>query len=320
MSASTFTDLASAAPLPPKWVVENLLPPGLTILGAPPKSSKSTFAMALACLVSDHECLALPPSMRTVRAQGRVLVFSYEANAGELRHMVERGLKVRLHSGIKVADDPFNWRLDDPDALEALMEWLEGAGLEEGEDVDAMRPRLVIFDPLRNFHSLDEKDSGDMIRLLAPLRSWAVDNDAAVLVVHHTRKPSEETKGATYDPLDLRGSGALFGIADAVLMLTPKKSGHLTLSATFKRAPSYEVRFTFGAYGVEDGAEVIDEKVRLFCNLIGQGAAHAAACEQLGLKGADLPRALETLKRNHYMRAGVVTQEGRVWARSKEET
>lgn len=247
----SFTDVSEAIRKPPEWVVENVLPVGLTIIGAPPKSYKSTIVMALAALVTKHRCDALPASMSNAHKHGRTFVFSYEADAGELRYTLEQGLRVKLDpdSGIMVADDPFDWRLDDKDALTRMFAWLN-------EDVDN-KPRLIVLDPLRNFHGLDEKDAGDMIRLIAPLRKWAIENEASVLLVHHTKKPGEMGSTANYDPLDLRGSSALFGHADGVIMLTPKKDSQVHVKAVFKRARTWEANVVFGVYGPSRGYEVL---------------------------------------------------------------
>jgi hypothetical protein len=235
--AGFFTPLAKAVSKPPEWVVKDVIPVGLTFIGAPPKSTKSTFVMALCALVAEWGGKALPPHLSVVERVGPVLGLSAEATAGELRNMIEVGLGVEVKDddGIVVADDPWKFRLDDPGALEQLLSWLE-----------ILKPRLVFIDPLRDFHQLEEKDSGEMNRLLRPLRQWAVDNEAALLIVHHAKKKEDPT--AIYTAADLRGSSALFGICDGVLMLTPLKNGSLHIEATFKRAASWSRDFMLAAY------------------------------------------------------------------------
>lgn len=247
-STTLFTDLSEAVRRPPEWVIPNVLPVGLVILGAPPKTFKSTITAALACVVTRHQVEALPRSLRQPGLHGKAYIFSYEADAGELRDMVETGLKVKLEadSNIYVADDPFVWRLDDPDSRKKLL-----AELDADEE---NKPRLVVLDPLVNFHSLDEKDAGDMVRMIAPLRRWAINNEATILLVHHTRKPSESH--TTYDALDLRGSGALFGLVDGVIMLTPKKNA-THFKAVFKRGQSWEADIRLGIFGAERGLEYV---------------------------------------------------------------
>lgn len=255
-----FQDISRAIMEPPSWIVEGILPPGLTFIAGPPKSKKSTVAMALAALVTGHNCEALPPFLSTVKRTGPALIFSAEANAGELRHMLEVGLGVKglKEEWILVADDPFAFRLDDPEGLEQMLFWL-----------NERDPRIVIADPLRDLHSADEKDSGDMIRVLRPIRQWAVEHESAVVMVHHTRKPAEGQQ--TYDALDMRGSGAIFGKADGTLMLTPRPNGAINFRATFKRAASWDKVIVLNAYG-EKGGEVLDEVDVLILRAVSAGA------------------------------------------------
>lgn len=262
-----FQDIACAKMEPPAWIVEGMLPPGLTFIAGPPKSKKSTVAMALAALVTGHNCDALPPFLSVAKRTGPALIFSAEANAGELRHMLEVGLGVKdiKEEWILVADDPFAFRLDDPAGLEQMMFWL-----------NERDPRIVIADPLRDLHSADEKDSGDMIRVLRPIRQWAVEHESAVVMVHHTRKPAEGQQ--TYDALDMRGSGAIFGKADGTLMLTPRPNNAINFRATFKRAASWDKVIVLNAYG-EKGGEVLDEVDILILRAINAGARTEATIQ-----------------------------------------
>lgn len=247
-----FTDLGSATMEPPNWIIEDVLPVGLTFVGAPPKSSKSTLTLALALLVAGYKSNVLPKRFGKVRKTGPVMIFSAEATAGELRHMIEAsmGVGVEPDESILVCDDPFEWRLDDADGLRKLLFWLE-----------ERQPQLLVIDPLRDFHAMDEKESGDMNRLLRPVQRWAKLNQTAAIVVHHSKKPQEENK-SRYNPNDLRGSGALFGLADAVLMLSPSKGdGEYIVNATFKRAKAWErtIRPAIYQYRGEPAIEVLTE-------------------------------------------------------------
>jgi len=184
------------------------------------------------------------------------MVFSAEAMAGELRYMVEKGLGVRLYAnaGILVAKRPEEYRIDTAQGMKKLMHWLK-----------ARQPKLAILDPLRNFHDEDENDAGQMLRMLAPLRRWAVDHDSSFVVVHHTKKLQEGQTQATAN--DMRGTSAMFGVADGVLVATPRaKEGEIVIDATFKRAKGWCRPTMIGSYdnAGRGGSEVItdfDQKV-----------------------------------------------------------
>lgn len=286
-----FTDLSEAVIVPPAWVVKDLLPVGLTVLASPPKTGKSTLTMALSALVTGHECKTLPPHISEVPETGKVLVFSYEASAGELKATMVQGLKVSLHpdSGIEVADDPFIWRFDSPTSLKDMTAYLE-----------ENHPKLVILDPLRNFHSLDENDSGQMVELLAPLRAWSIKHDAALLVVHHTKKASEDGQLMTAN--DMRGSGAIFGLADGIIVLTKKGQAH-HFNCTFKRAPSWSADLVLAVWGVTDqGFEVMPQMCKNLLALFKAGATKEEAAEQVfKLRPENATPYLDTLVRLGYL-------------------
>lgn len=250
----TFTDLAEADMSPPVWVIKGVLPTGITFLGGPPKTMKSTIEMAFSLAVAGVRAEVLPDELTELGGRsGRVMGLSAEASAGELRHMVEVGFGVVLphDRSIVIADDPWSFRLDDPDALATLLGWL-----------NARKPKLFWLDPLRDFHSLEENDSGGMNRLLRPLQKWAKENHSAFLVVHHTRKKSGEDKG-DYHATEMRGTTALFGIADGVIMITPRPGGKLHLRGTYKRGPEWERTVTLKAWGSsgETPKKAMDEAI-----------------------------------------------------------
>jgi hypothetical protein len=290
-----FTDLGMAQMVPPRWVVRDLLPPGLVFLAAPPKAGKSTFTMALASLVAGFECRALPPFLSQVDNGGPVMIFSYEAGAGELRHMVEVGLKVKVepNEAILICDNPWTFRLDDDDGLEQMLHWL-----------DKRDPRLCILDPLRDFHSLEEKDSGGMNRMLRPLRQWAVEHDSCVMIVHHTRKPGEAGANHKFEEADMRGTGALFGIADGVLMLTPRGEDGTHIKATFKRAKGWERTVSIASYD-KAGApatEKIGEVDTLVLKALAEGGTTKQAAEILRISPNILKDCVAKLARNGLIR------------------
>jgi hypothetical protein len=246
-----FVDVATAQQVPPSWVIRDLIPPGLVFLAGPPKCGKSTVTAAVAALVAEYECKALPPHLSETLKHGPVLWFSAEADAGVIHHMMEDGLGVppmEPREAILVAKSAWEWRLDDEDALDRLMTWLRRRD-----------PRLVIIDPLRDFHKGEERDSGSMNRLLRPIREWAINHDSAVIIVHHTKKQSDDMRGENLTALDMRGTTALFGIADAVLMLTPKQSGATHIEATFKRAAGWSREVTLATYGTKTAVDHIGD-------------------------------------------------------------
>lgn len=244
-----WVDVGDAEPEEAKWLIEGLLPVGLSFIGGPAKTMKTTAAVGMANLISGHECGLFPPFMSKVHRSGRVMMLEAEATPGELRYMIEKDMGVKLEADgtILTAKDCAEFRLDDPGALKRLLYWL-----------DKFKPRLFIVDPMREFHDKEEKDSGEMQRLLRPLRRWAIDTESGFLVVHHTTKPGEQHSGV-YNPLDLRGSGGLFGAANGVIMVSPTKvDGQLIFASKFKRGASTQHTVRLGIFGAK-AAEVLEK-------------------------------------------------------------
>jgi RecA-family ATPase len=290
----SFVDVATAAIIPPTWIIKDLLPVGLTFVAAPAKSHKSGIVMAMSLIAAGYDCKVLPPYLSQKDHGGPTMYLSAEAEPGELRDMVENGMgvKMRADASILVACDPWAYRLDDEDGLTKLIRWLDGR-----------KPRICIIDPLRDFHSLEEKDSGGMNRLLRPLRQWAVQNEAAIIIVHHTKKLDEER---TLKADDMRGTTALFGIADGALMITPidPDNGIVRMNARFKRAKGWEQTVRLAIYQNKDrkAGDVLaknDEKVfRAYEN--GARTVEEAA-KDAGIAKERALEAVELLVRNGYL-------------------
>lgn len=287
-----FSDVATFAIVKPKWVVPNALVPGLNIIGAPPKEGKSTFAHALTLVVAGYEVPALPASLRECPEPGPVMVFAYEDQGGEVRNTMEHGLlggaRLNAPTNILVADDPWLWRMDEETAHARFLAWVEKA-----------QPRMVIIDPLRDFHSMDENDSGAMVQVLKPLRNWAANNDAALVIVHHSKKPQGPSSDAGRTANDLRGSSAIFGAADGLLLLNndDKDENVYTMAATFKRHPSFTMRFRFATWGTGTGEELVSGHDKKVLGLVRAGATGREISEQLGIRPGAVRAAIRNLKR-----------------------
>lgn len=254
-----FIDVAKADRSPPSFIIEGLIPEGLTIIVGPPKDSyKSTITDAMAALVAGFPCAALPNEWKANK-HGPVMIFPYEADAGEHRVTLEDGMGVKLESNesILISLDTDTYRLDDEDAVEQMMFWL-----------DARRPTMVILDPLANAHSIEEKDAAKMIHILAPLRKWAKEQGTAFVIVHHTRKLTEER---AYRADDARGTSAIFGLCDGILVITPgKKPYELLIDAKYKRHKQWTKTVQLGIWerkGIQ-GGEILREVDKMILGAI----------------------------------------------------
>lgn len=293
-----FTELFHAKLEPPKWVVRNVIPVGMTMLGAPEKALKSTTTEVLTAVVTEMlpEVQSIfPPDLCVAERPGHVLYCSAEASAGAIKYNFEHDfatkIKVPNDGRYLVVDDPFLVYLSDPDGF---------AHLEEG--LRYYEPRLLIIDPLRNFHHWDENDNaGDLVRVLGKLQRWAVKNERAILILHHARKaqPGEQR---IVRAQDLRGAGALPALMDGILTITPTddSNGSTYMTAKFRRGGHWERQFTLGAYGrtYTEPMQDIDKGV---LPLVGKVQIEAIAQQLKQAKSAVL-QSVERLERLGYLR------------------
>lgn len=162
------------------------------------------------------------------RHSGRVIYF-----AGEDRR-ADYGIRLssiaahsRLHDGIDLSKIE-----DDFELLPMLGQRLplvskRGDGYEVTDNgrwfAERCRARrMVIIDPLRMFHNLEESDGPGMDFLVRWLVSTAMDNGQIILVVHHSSQSSilnsrddhHAGRGATDFPAGCRGVWTLRGVTD----------------------------------------------------------------------------------------------------------
>lgn len=91
-----------------------------------------------------------------------------------------------------------------------------------------LKPALIIVDSLRDILPAGESAVEDVRSTLAFLSNLAVQNSAAVLIVHHLRKGPQSGQMALFDNIDLdqvSGSGYIGGRARVIMGLTKVQTG-----------------------------------------------------------------------------------------------
>jgi hypothetical protein len=208
-----------------QWLVEGLwAEQAVGILGGEPKCCKSFLALDIALSVaSGTACLRQFP----VRRAGKVLLFPAEDSLAIVRQ--------RLEGIAGIAQVPFDslpvevitapsLRLDTPPDRQRL-----------SQTIEALRPTLLILDPLIRLHRVDENDATQIATLLSFLRELQRQFQLAVLLVHHARKDSHSSRPGQA----LRGSSELHGWGDSNLYMR-RKGSQLTLSTEHRAAPSQD--------------------------------------------------------------------------------
>ncbi|MFT3866810.1 MAG: AAA family ATPase [Solirubrobacterales bacterium] len=296
---AVFQDVGDAEIVPPEWVIENMIPVGLTFYVGPPKSFKSAALFSLCLETVGVPTGVLPADLRVVRKKGLVLGLSAEASAGVLRHDAREGFGVEIPSDgrLRVCNDPWRFRLDSKTDQKELLAWC-----------DEVKPSILFIDPLRNLHNVEENDAGAMVAVLQPFQHYAVKNKMAVVCIHHVTKLEE---GSTAKASNMRGTSALLGLADGALAFTRKGGTDSTtvhIDALFKRAPAWERTIDLGIWG-NRAQEKVDQTCKDTLRYLKEGVAQGEIAKKLGVGKSKVLAAVQQLRR-----LGVLNDAGQIVA------
>lgn len=222
-------DDAEEAAIPPRpWLVPGLLlRRQSTLLIAPGGSGKSTFSLNVAAAVAlgDGRLIGMEISEGT-----RVLIVNAEDDIDEqnrrtqamLRHfklspstLRSRVVTYDVRSGgyrpfIAAVRDAQKQPAEGPD-VGNLIEFARDGGFG-----------LIVVDPLVKTHRLNENDNGEMDFLAGVYSRIAEETGAAVLLLHHTKKPSQASAdGFEGDANSGRGASALNNAARITRTMQP---------------------------------------------------------------------------------------------------
>ncbi len=174
------------------WVVDGLLQAsGFSIVGAKPKTGKSTLTRCLAYAVATgQEFLGRQTS------QGAVVYIALEDRRREVRrHFEDMGCTGAEPIHVYAARAP-------EDALKRLK-----------TSIEVIRPSLVIIDPLFRFARVrDSSAYAEVTNKLEPILALARESCAHVCVTHHASKGEREGGDV------LLGSTAIFGSVDTAII------------------------------------------------------------------------------------------------------
>lgn len=181
------------------FVVEGLIPTGLTLFLGIPSTGKTFLAIDLGL----HLAAGQPWFGHAVR-QGSVYYLAAEGIAGIAR----REMAFRLDRPT-LTDVPFTWVLDSLDLLDA--EDLDALIANIAADADGRPIAAVIIDTLSRTLGGGDENGADMARYVSSLTRIGKELGCAVVVVHHVAK-----NGNAHLP---RGHSCLWGAADACLLV-----------------------------------------------------------------------------------------------------
>lgn len=211
--------------LPIDFIVQDLLAPGLYILGGSPKVGKSWWALQLCLAV----CRAQPFLGRKTR-QAEVLYLALEDGPQRLHARALR-MTEQAATGLYLCGQAS----------------VIGNGLEQQIQTALMlHPgiKLVIIDTLQKVRGMTKAGMtyGGDYQDAAALKALADSNGICLLVIHHLRKMGDE------DPMNrLSGTNGLSGAADGILILAREKRQEklTTITATGRDIDNIEEELDF---------------------------------------------------------------------------
>lgn len=235
------------------FVVEGLVPVGLTNLAGRPKSGKTVFAMQLA-----HACSIGGELLGQFHAGRRfkVLYLSLEQDEIDMSELQEH---MKLYKKTKKS---INYAFDWP--------YLSDGGLEDLELLLEASPetKVIIIDTLAHFAGEDlSRNYGREYRTLNRLRKLAKAHSAAIIVCHHTTK---NAKGSSIS--DLYGSTGIAAAADSIILLARKEGQDravLTGVGNKYREFKLDIEFTGELWTLTNPANSLPpERSRIFDELV----------------------------------------------------
>jgi RecA-family ATPase len=195
---------------------------GIMMIGGPPKIRKSFIAQTIMLdLVTARNLFG---TTRTVSGGGvrkafpiaepqRVLFLEQEIGKFNIKNRIVPSYESftpheqqLLRENLVIVSQDHTMKLDTTEGASRI-----------GEIIKDVKPTVVVFDPLIEFHTSDENDAQEMNIVMNNLSMLRNMFGFATIITHHTKKPQGKHKAD--GPDGLRGSSVLFGKGDSYLML-----------------------------------------------------------------------------------------------------
>ncbi|MCL2762944.1 MAG: helicase RepA family protein, partial [Treponema sp.] len=214
-----------------EFIVDKIIPVGMTLLIGAPKSGKSWLLLLWA------NCIAIGSGFLGQRAKrAPVLYYTLEDSV--------RRCKYRLN---KLLPPQTSWSRN--------LYFSETANGTIGlvNDIKSVNAQVVIIDTFGAFATVkDGNDYYETTRIIREIKEIADTMQVAVIVVHHTRKSSKDNSDDW--TADIMGSQGLVGAADAIIALQRKRGAEkATLAITGRDiSDSYiKLQFNDGFWGID---------------------------------------------------------------------
>lgn len=201
-------ELKERAFAPLKFVIEGLIPTGLTVLAGAPKVRKSWLALDIALSVARG--VACLDERKNFCPKGAVLYLALEDSQRRIKDRVAQMLGDSTEWPANLFFET-EWPRMDADGLPRIRQWIEGTP----------EARLVIIDVFQKVRSRAggqggyTKDYDD----ITELQRIASEKEVGILLIHHLRKSGG-------DPFErITGSSGFQGASDTLIVLDKGRGG-----------------------------------------------------------------------------------------------
>lgn len=195
--------LTTVAP-PLDHVLPGLLAGSVGMLAGPGGVGKTMLELQLAVALATGTpaCGGLFAELMPPSAPARVVLVAAEEPALVLQHRLQAiactlfdapeyfGIKLEFDAFVALLADNLRLFASAPHSYALLDRNLSQTGVLQDLAEACEGARLVLIDPLRQFHDCEENDSAAMNRLVQTLRHLTMVTGAAVVFAHHTTKAS----------------------------------------------------------------------------------------------------------------------------------
>lgn len=239
-------DLTEEEKRPPEFIVEGMIPCGMTFLSGAPKIRKSFFALQMAAAVATGQPFL---SMNTTKCD--VAYLDLEGSKSRVSFRAER-MTTRIPRNVFITN--------------SIAERLANGLVDKLRELHRQRPsiRLIIIDTYsraRGSYRAGSANAYDSdVALLEPIQRMALEENIAIMFVHHDKKGA----GFATDSFErLSGTMGISGSSDAVLNLVAdgkRFDGKATLEYTPRDAKGGEKKLLFNER-FNEWQEVIDAPV-----------------------------------------------------------
>jgi hypothetical protein len=210
------------------WLVEHLWQrSGTGIVGGTAKGAKTWLCLDLALSIASNTPML---DRFAIHRPGGVLFVSAEGGQAYLKQRLN---SLCAHRGLKLDALPHRLdiistaiRIDTPEGLGRLVATIE-----------AVRPVLLVLDPLVRLHRIDENSASSVSGLLSSLTELQQRHDLAIVVAHHSTK--QGARRSDMGGQDFRGSSDFHAWGDSNIFVR-KKDGRFIIAAEHRAAPSSE--------------------------------------------------------------------------------